>query len=171
MRKRSDRARDADVSEVNPEDIETRIREAGRHFALTKAIFLIDDDVMSTEEDDSFDFDHEFDSIKSERQGQLRDILTVLPDDVKPKIKQRWVQDSVRNQFLIFRALFTHATVHGWLAQPALLHGISRSHQGPSVYCRRCETVRYVCKPLRRVLKAHQLQTGHQHIPSFLRSL
>ncbi|KAJ7936801.1 hypothetical protein B0H13DRAFT_1852871 [Mycena leptocephala] len=94
MRKRGDRARDADVSEVNPEDIETRIREAGRHFALTKAIFLIDNDVMSTEEDDSFDFDHEFDSIKSERQGQLRDILTVLPDDVKSKIKQRWVQDS-----------------------------------------------------------------------------
>jgi hypothetical protein len=76
---------------------ETRIREAARHFALTQAIFLIDDDVMNTEEDNSFDFDKEFDSTKSERQGQLRDILAILPDDVKPKIKQRWVQDSVRN--------------------------------------------------------------------------
>ncbi|KAJ7863382.1 hypothetical protein B0H13DRAFT_2354218 [Mycena leptocephala] len=94
MRKRGDRARDADDSEVNPQDTETRIREAARHFALTQAIFLIDDDVMNTEEDNSFDFDKEFDSTKSERQGQLRDILAILPDDVKPKIKQRWVQDS-----------------------------------------------------------------------------
>ncbi|KAJ7817726.1 hypothetical protein B0H13DRAFT_2379460 [Mycena leptocephala] len=94
MRKRGDRARDADDSEVNSQDTETRIREAARHFALTQAIFLIDDDVMNTEEDNSFDFDKEFSSTKSEREGQLRDILAILPDDVKQKIKQRWVQDS-----------------------------------------------------------------------------
>jgi hypothetical protein len=92
-----------------------------------QAIFLIDDDVMNTE-DANFDFDKEFDFTKSEQQGQLRDILTILPDDVKPKIKQRWVQDSVRNQLLTFRPLLTHATVLGWLAQPALLHGISCLH-------------------------------------------
>ncbi|KAJ7511939.1 hypothetical protein B0H11DRAFT_1899436 [Mycena galericulata] len=40
------------------------------------------------------DLDHEYDSPKTERQGQLRDILEVLPDDVKPKISQTWVQDS-----------------------------------------------------------------------------
>ncbi|KAJ7915927.1 hypothetical protein B0H13DRAFT_1871670 [Mycena leptocephala] len=88
-----DPARDVDDSEVNPQDTETRIHEAARHFALMQAIFLIDDDVMNTE-DANFDFDKEFDFTKSEQQGQLCDILTILPDDVKPKIKQRWVQDS-----------------------------------------------------------------------------
>jgi hypothetical protein len=29
---------------------------------------------------------NEFDSTESERQGQLRDIFAVLPDDVKPKV-------------------------------------------------------------------------------------
>jgi hypothetical protein len=136
MRKRNDRARDADNSELNPQDTETRIRDAGRHFALTEAIFLIDDDIMDTVADASFDFAKEFDSSKNERQGQLRDILAILPDDVRPKVNKRWVQDSVRNQSLTIRALFIHATVLGWLAQPALLHGVSRSHRGPSVYRR-----------------------------------
>jgi hypothetical protein len=40
----------------------------------------------------------------TERQGQLHDILEVLPDDVKPKISQTWVQDSVRNPFSAFYA-------------------------------------------------------------------
>ncbi|KAJ7811932.1 hypothetical protein B0H13DRAFT_2383572 [Mycena leptocephala] len=94
MRKRNDRARDADNSELNPQDTETRIRDAGRHFALTEAIFLIDDDIMDTVADTSFDFAKEFDSSKNERQGQLRDILAILPDDVRPKVNKRWVQDS-----------------------------------------------------------------------------
>ncbi|KAJ7909987.1 hypothetical protein B0H13DRAFT_2329795 [Mycena leptocephala] len=94
MRKRNDRARDADDSELNPQDTETRIRDAGRHFALTEAIFLIDDDIMDTVADASFDFAEEFDSSKNERQCQLRDILAILPDDVRPKVNKRWVQDS-----------------------------------------------------------------------------
>ncbi|KAJ7429680.1 hypothetical protein FB451DRAFT_1575413 [Mycena latifolia] len=94
MRKRGDRARDADDSEVNPQAIETRIRDAGRCFAIRTALFLIDDEVMNMEEDENFDAAHEFDSTESERQGQLRDILAVLPDKLKPKISQSWVQDS-----------------------------------------------------------------------------
>ncbi|KAJ7486612.1 hypothetical protein FB451DRAFT_1227644 [Mycena latifolia] len=94
LRKRGDRARDAEQSEVNPQATETRIRDAGRSFAIQNALFLIDEDVMNMEEDEDFDFDHEFDSAQNELQGQLRDILAVLPGDVKPKITQRWVQDS-----------------------------------------------------------------------------
>lgn len=98
-RKRGDRARDADDSEVNAQTTELRVREAGRHFAIRKAIFLLDDDVMNTQEDDDFDIDQEFASADNERQGQLRDILAFLPDDVQPKIEQPWVQDSVRHRF------------------------------------------------------------------------
>ncbi|KAJ6534561.1 hypothetical protein B0H10DRAFT_2246888 [Mycena sp. CBHHK59/15] len=93
-RKRGDRARDAEDSEVNAQTTEIRIRDAGRYFAVQKAIFLIDDDIMNTDENEDFDVDHEFDSSENELQGQLRDILAVLPDQVKPKIKQLWVQDS-----------------------------------------------------------------------------
>ncbi|KAJ6627811.1 hypothetical protein B0H10DRAFT_310305 [Mycena sp. CBHHK59/15] len=93
-RKRGDRARDAEDSEVNAQTTEIRIRDAGRYFAVQKAIFLIDEDVMNTDENEDFDVDHEFDSSENELQGQLRDILAVLPDQVKPKIKQLWVQDS-----------------------------------------------------------------------------
>ncbi|KAJ7934311.1 hypothetical protein B0H13DRAFT_1855205 [Mycena leptocephala] len=77
---RGDSARNVDDSEVNPQDTETHIREAARHFALMQAIFLNDDDVMNTE-DANFDFDKEFNFTKSERQGQLRDILAILPED------------------------------------------------------------------------------------------
>ncbi|KAJ7920329.1 hypothetical protein B0H13DRAFT_1867667 [Mycena leptocephala] len=71
-RRLGDRARGADDSEVNPEATEARVRE----------------------QDPDFDLDHEYDSSVTERQGQLHDILEVLPDDVKPKISQTWVQDS-----------------------------------------------------------------------------
>ncbi|KAJ7136491.1 hypothetical protein C8R43DRAFT_1109967 [Mycena crocata] len=94
MRKRCDRARDADDSEVNPQAIESRIRDAGRCFAIRTALFLIDDEVLNTAEDESFDPDHEFDSAENEIQGQLRDVLAVLPDDLRPKLNQPWVQDS-----------------------------------------------------------------------------
>ncbi|KAJ7774482.1 hypothetical protein DFH07DRAFT_952185 [Mycena maculata] len=109
-RRRGDRARGADDSEVNPEATEARVREAGRYFAIQNALFLIDDDVLNTKQDPDFDLDHEYDSPKTERQGQLRDILEVLPDDVKPKISQTWVQDSV-----LLR----------WLIRPAHLHPLS----------------------------------------------
>ncbi|KAJ7500697.1 hypothetical protein B0H11DRAFT_2225091 [Mycena galericulata] len=107
-RKRGDRARDADDSEVNAQATETRIRDAGRYFAVQKAIFLIDEDVMNTEEDEDFDVDHEFDSSENELQGQLRDILAVLPDQVKPKIKQLWVQDSFLDGLHSQRASIRH---------------------------------------------------------------
>lgn len=95
-RKRGDRARDADASEVNPATIEERTRHAGRLFALTKSLFLIDDEVFDLKLDEEFDFSCEFESLENELQGQLYDIVSVLPVDVKSKIHQEWVQDAVR---------------------------------------------------------------------------
>ncbi|KAJ7710512.1 hypothetical protein B0H17DRAFT_1324231 [Mycena rosella] len=93
-RKRGDRARDADDTEFNAEATEARIRDVGCSFAIQKALFLIDDDILDTEETQDFDIDQEFDSTENECQGQLRDILALLPNDVRPKISQPWVQDS-----------------------------------------------------------------------------
>ncbi|KAJ7095547.1 hypothetical protein C8R44DRAFT_749104 [Mycena epipterygia] len=108
MRRRGDRARDAGDSEVNAQTIELRVRDAGRHFAIQKALFLIDDDIMNTQEDKDFDIDQEFASTNNERQGQLRDILSVLPDDVQPKINQPWVQDSFLDGVHSQRASISH---------------------------------------------------------------
>ncbi|KAF7344094.1 hypothetical protein MVEN_01699100 [Mycena venus] len=91
-RKRGDRACDADASEVNPATTEARTRHAGRLFALTKALFLIDDEVFDQKLDEEFDFSCEFESLDNELQGQLYDIVSVLPVDVKSKIHQEWVQ-------------------------------------------------------------------------------
>jgi hypothetical protein len=98
-RKRGDRARDAGEGEVNAETTETRIRDGGRGFAILKALFLIENGISITEEDEDFDVDHEFDSTDNELQGELRDILALLPNDVRPKIDQSWVQDSVCRSF------------------------------------------------------------------------
>jgi hypothetical protein len=89
---------------VNLEATEAHVREAGRYFAIQNALFLINDDVLNTKQDPDFDLDYEYDSSKTERQGQPHDILEVLPDDVKPTISQTWVQDSVRNRFSAFYA-------------------------------------------------------------------
>ncbi|KAJ7920715.1 hypothetical protein B0H13DRAFT_1867219 [Mycena leptocephala] len=57
MRKHGDRARDADDSE---------------------AIFLIDDNIMNTEEDNSFDFNKEFDSTKTSNRANSKDQAAFL---------------------------------------------------------------------------------------------
>ncbi|KAJ7667773.1 hypothetical protein DFH06DRAFT_1381489 [Mycena polygramma] len=93
-RRRGDRARDVDDPELNAQAVEARIRQAGRGFALQKALFVTDDNVFDTKLADDFDFDREFASSQNERQAQIRDILAMLPDSVRPKISQEWVQDS-----------------------------------------------------------------------------
>ena len=67
---------------------------------LTKSLFLIDDDVFDLELDEEFDFSCEFASPENELQGQLYDIVSVLPADVKSKIRQEWVQQAVRGHLL-----------------------------------------------------------------------
>ncbi|KAJ7608964.1 hypothetical protein DFH06DRAFT_1247177 [Mycena polygramma] len=93
-RRRGDRARDVNDPELDAQAVEARIRQAGRCFAVQKALFVNDDAVFDTKPADDFDFDREFASSQNELQGQIRDILAVLPDSVRPKIDQEWVQDS-----------------------------------------------------------------------------
>ncbi|KAJ7777850.1 hypothetical protein DFH07DRAFT_766083 [Mycena maculata] len=107
-RKRGDRAQDADESEPNAKKLETVIRDAGRNFTITRSLFLIDHAVFTTEPDFNFNYDHEFDSTENELKGQLCDILAVLPESVRPKINQQWVQDSFLDGLHAQRASIGH---------------------------------------------------------------
>lgn len=95
LRKRGDRARDAPDSHVDASFTEDKTREAGQLFAIQKALFLIDEEVMSLEEDENFDFSREFEARYLEIQGQLQDILHILPVDARPARKELWIQGAV----------------------------------------------------------------------------
>ncbi|KAJ6549455.1 hypothetical protein B0H10DRAFT_2128674 [Mycena sp. CBHHK59/15] len=81
--KRLNRAAHADGSIANPQTIEDRVREKGRNFVVQEALFLVDTDVFTVDEDEDFDPIDEFTSDKKKIQGQLRQIMCYLPDDVK----------------------------------------------------------------------------------------
>ncbi|KAJ7196838.1 hypothetical protein GGX14DRAFT_303646, partial [Mycena pura] len=55
----------------------------GRHFLVQEALFLVDPDVFTVDIDEDFDPRDEFSSDKNKIQGQLRQIMHYLPDDVK----------------------------------------------------------------------------------------
>ncbi|KAJ7289791.1 hypothetical protein C8J57DRAFT_1278429 [Mycena rebaudengoi] len=83
QRKRLNRAAHADESIPNPQTIEERTREKGRQFLIEEALFLVDTDVFTVDEDEDFDVSEEFASDKNKIQGQLPQVLKYLPDDVK----------------------------------------------------------------------------------------
>ncbi|KAJ7128627.1 hypothetical protein C8R44DRAFT_193301 [Mycena epipterygia] len=83
QRKRLNRAAHADDSITNPQTIEDRTREKGRHFLVQEALFLVDPDVFTVDQDEDFDPRNEFSSDKNKIQGQLRQIMRYLPDDVQ----------------------------------------------------------------------------------------
>ncbi|KAJ7885056.1 hypothetical protein B0H14DRAFT_3432007 [Mycena olivaceomarginata] len=72
----------ADDSIKNPQTIEQRTSEKGRHFVVQEALFLLDD-VFGVDEDEDFDPKDEFASDKNKVQGQLHRILEFLPADMK----------------------------------------------------------------------------------------
>ncbi|KAJ7729863.1 hypothetical protein DFH07DRAFT_969382 [Mycena maculata] len=117
LRKRGDRARDAPDSHADASLTEDKTREAGRLFAIQKALFLIDEEVMSLEEDENFDFSREFETHDLEIQGQFQDILHILPVDARPARKELWIQgafiDGLHGQRSSFRnRLRTQALSH-----------------------------------------------------------
>ncbi|KAF7324391.1 hypothetical protein MVEN_02645000 [Mycena venus] len=83
LRKRLNRAAHADNSIANPHTVEERTREKGRHFVVEEALFLVDPDMFTVDEDEDFDISEEFTSDKNRIQGQLRQIMRYLPDDIK----------------------------------------------------------------------------------------
>ncbi|KAJ6625193.1 hypothetical protein B0H10DRAFT_2212199 [Mycena sp. CBHHK59/15] len=109
--KRGDRAHDADASEVNPVTIEEHTRHAGRLFTLTKSLFLIDDEVFDLKLDEEFNFSCEFESPENKLQGQLYDIVSLLPVNVKSKIHQEWVQQAFTDGQDLICSTF-HTRIH-----------------------------------------------------------
>ncbi|KAJ7612795.1 hypothetical protein DFH06DRAFT_1243120 [Mycena polygramma] len=97
-RLRHSRATAATDDVENPVTLEERVRSAGRHYAIEYGLFLHTDvvELFATSVDPDFDEAKEFDSEDSQVQGQLRDILSTLPNDAKdPQIrKHEWIAKS-----------------------------------------------------------------------------
>ncbi|KAJ6529598.1 hypothetical protein B0H19DRAFT_1242676 [Mycena capillaripes] len=95
-RSRHRRAEQAGDGVENPATIKSRVRAAGRHFVIEYGLFLFTDvhSLLQTEEDPTFEEDSEFDSGESCIQGQLRDVIALLPEDARPQRKQEWLGDS-----------------------------------------------------------------------------
>ncbi|KAJ7236519.1 hypothetical protein C8J57DRAFT_1376606 [Mycena rebaudengoi] len=71
------------ANEIKDDTIEERTSEKGRQFLIEEALFLVDTDVFTVDEDEDFDVREEFASDKNKIQGQLRQVLQYLTDDVK----------------------------------------------------------------------------------------
>lgn len=95
-RLRHHRAAQAASDVENPATLEDRVRAAGRHFAIEYGLFLFTGihALLDTDEDPSFNEDSEFASEDSRIQGQLRDVIALLPEDAKGIRKQDWIGDS-----------------------------------------------------------------------------
>ncbi|KAJ7079886.1 hypothetical protein C8R44DRAFT_908976 [Mycena epipterygia] len=80
----------------NPATLEDRVRAAGRHFVIEYGLFLFTGihALLDTDKDPSFNEDTEFDSEDSRIQGQLRDVIALLPEDARAIRKQDWIGDS-----------------------------------------------------------------------------
>ncbi|KAJ7083204.1 hypothetical protein C8R44DRAFT_753509 [Mycena epipterygia] len=79
------RATNAPDDVENPTTLEECVRSAGHHFAVEYGLFLHIDmsELFATPLDPNFNEDTEFDTKKTCIQGQLGDILVVLPDDAR----------------------------------------------------------------------------------------
>ncbi|KAJ6613468.1 hypothetical protein B0H10DRAFT_1951492 [Mycena sp. CBHHK59/15] len=77
------RAEHADNSIPNPLTVEERAHENGHQFLIEEALFLMDSNVFTVNEDKDFDPADEFSSEKNKIQGQLLQILHYLLDDIK----------------------------------------------------------------------------------------
>ncbi|KAJ7240883.1 hypothetical protein C8J57DRAFT_1561857 [Mycena rebaudengoi] len=92
---RHNRATEAPDDVENPATLEERVRSAGRHHSVEFGLFLHTGvlTLFATPLDPDFDEDTEFDTEESRIQGQLRDIIALLPDDAKDLSirKHEWV--------------------------------------------------------------------------------
>ncbi|KAJ7185855.1 hypothetical protein C8R46DRAFT_1343040 [Mycena filopes] len=84
-RHRHSRAVDAPKEVQNPDTIEDRVRSAGRHYAIEYSVFLHADveQLFATALDPDFDKATEFTGDKWHVQGQLAEIVGLLPNDAK----------------------------------------------------------------------------------------
>jgi hypothetical protein len=108
-RMRGNRAAEAPDDVENPDTLEDRVRKAGRHFLIEYGFFLFIPvhTLLATEEDPTFRDDIEFDSQDSRVQGQLRDIIALLPGDARAIRDQEWITSAVCRIPLRFSRLLT----------------------------------------------------------------
>ncbi|KAJ7797628.1 hypothetical protein B0H14DRAFT_2910269 [Mycena olivaceomarginata] len=92
-RRRHHRSEGIDSSQTpNPATVKERTRAAGRRFALLKSLFFVDDErVWAVQRDEMFTRTKEFDSDEGRIQGQLLDVLDVLPEDVHEWRQDEWL--------------------------------------------------------------------------------
>ncbi|KAJ7788785.1 hypothetical protein B0H14DRAFT_2627898 [Mycena olivaceomarginata] len=96
-RMRHNRSAHATDDVENPATLEDRVRASGRHFVIEYGLFLFTNvhALLDTDVDPSFNEDTEFDSEDSTIQGQLRDVIALLPEDAKAIQGQDWIADSL----------------------------------------------------------------------------
>ncbi|KAJ7204540.1 hypothetical protein C8J57DRAFT_1619038 [Mycena rebaudengoi] len=113
-RLRHNRAAQAADDVENPATLEDRVRAAGRHFVIEYGLFLFTGihTLLETEEDPSFEEDSEFDSEASRIQGQLRDVLALLPEDARAIRKQEWIDGMDGQRSTINTRLRHESLVH-----------------------------------------------------------
>ncbi|KAJ7211149.1 hypothetical protein GGX14DRAFT_565020 [Mycena pura] len=122
-RHRGNRAAEAPEDVDNPNTLEDRVRKAGRHFVIERGLFLFTDihTLLDTAEDPNFSEDTEFDSDDSRIQGQLRDVLDLLPADAKEIRKQEWIGAAFADGMVSQTAMIGNRLRRGSLALLAKL--------------------------------------------------
>ncbi|KAJ7306247.1 hypothetical protein DFH08DRAFT_1054386 [Mycena albidolilacea] len=76
----------------NPATVEEHTRAAGQHFALLKSLFFVNNKrVWAMQKDKMFTHTKEFDLDEGCIQGQLLDVLDVLPEDVHEWWQDEWL--------------------------------------------------------------------------------
>jgi hypothetical protein len=97
--------------------IEECTRVASQCFALLKSLFFVNDErVWAVQKDEMFTRIKYFDSDEGRIQGQLLDVLDVLPEDVHEWQQDEWLSLAVCS----LKSLLSHTfpklqhTVHGW---------------------------------------------------------
>jgi hypothetical protein len=107
-RARNHRAQDDEVSS------EIRVRQTGRKFVLICGLWLRLDDAdleafLKTPLDDDYDPELRFSSDDDIRQGQLRELLDILPTDLAPFMSREWFAKAVRHRFHFLHVLTLQA--------------------------------------------------------------
>jgi hypothetical protein len=91
------RAAEAEDEVPDAGTLEERVRHTGRHFVVEYGLFLAVDEtkLFASEEDPNFNDDIEFQSDTTRIQGQLRDVLALLPEEALEIRQHKWIASAV----------------------------------------------------------------------------
>ncbi|KAK7013084.1 hypothetical protein R3P38DRAFT_3008277 [Favolaschia claudopus] len=114
-RKRLNRHEGADDSLPNAASLEERVREAGRHFAVEEALFLVNEvDTWDPDREEvTFEPEEEYEEEEYRVQSQVEDILDLLPPDARPLRTEGWIADSFLDGLNSQRSTMANRMRHG----------------------------------------------------------